>query len=160
MDEFYMYVSIFALVVLILVLVVMGIMMARLKTTDQFPPYQNTCPDYWDISSNPIYCGVPSGGNAINKGEGIKYTNNMLDMDGVVTSNLNLRWATTNSNEKTKLHNMVAGNRNWVRLNGPDAEAAFSSLYPGYSSICAKKKWALANKVVWDGITNFNNCSA
>ena len=66
MDPFYMYVSIGALVLLILILVVVGVAMTQLRSLDPFPPTMNACPDYWDVSSNPAYCGVPVNPNMNN----------------------------------------------------------------------------------------------
>jgi hypothetical protein len=28
----------------------------------------------------------------------------------------------------------------------------------GLSRICAQKKWALTNNIIWDGVTNYNKC--
>ena len=30
--------------------------------------------------------------------------------------------------------------------------------YSGLSDTCAKKKWANMNKILWDGISNYNSC--
>lgn len=162
MDDFYMYVSVFALIVLIIVLIIIGVSLSALKKTDNFPPYQNTCPEYWDISSNPMFCGIPSGDNAVNRG-GFVFdpANNALKMDDTIIQ----KWGSlTEATGKLLVSNTqdpqnASKQKSWIRLNGDSADAGFSALYPGYSSRCAKKKWSMDNKVVWDGVTNFNNCS-
>ena len=78
MDPFYMYVSIGALVLLILILTVIGVAMTQLQSLDPFPPTMNACPDYWDVSSNPAYCGVPVNQNMNNRGY-IITTNGIVD---------------------------------------------------------------------------------
>jgi hypothetical protein len=59
MDPFFKYVAIGALVLLILILTVIGVVMNQVQSKMPFPPTQHTCPDYWDVSSNPQYCGLP-----------------------------------------------------------------------------------------------------
>ena len=33
-----------------------------------------------------------------------------------------------------------------------------SDVYVGLSSTCAKRKWAIDNNILWDGISNYNSC--
>lgn len=52
MDQFYLIVSVVAIVLLILLLTVIGIMMSNQNVVDVYPPYQSQCPDYWTPNSD------------------------------------------------------------------------------------------------------------
>ena len=48
-----------------------------------------------------------------------------------------------------------------VGLNGTSIDfghADWSRKYSGMTALCAKKKWAEANRITWDGITNSSSC--
>ena len=165
MDPFFMYVSIGALVFLILILIVVGVSMTQLQSLDVYPPTQNACPDYWDVSSNPAYCGVPVNSNSKNMGiiqidttgtkkqvkTSDKQNIGMCDNDPknfgckIGGTFLELESAPSPSNT----------NFQYVKLNNNNS---WSILYPGISERCAQKSWANTMNITWDGVTNFNGC--
>lgn len=175
MDEFYLYVSIAAVIILIMSLAAFGVTMYKVKQLDVFPPFQNTCPDYWDISGNS--CGVPNTSTSVNTGDRAVFKLNDCAFGGTATSyncvyamgvpqvaasDPSVNWGYDASFSGTaptdRLRVARENNKSFIRLNGPEAETAFKSLYPGSSVRCAKKRWAELNGITWDGITNYNGC--
>ena len=144
MDPFYTYVSIGAVLILVIVLIAFGVMMSELHTTDTFPPTYQTCPDMWAIDGSGG-CTVPSNNGAKNKGmlstnsSGDKVTTSSGDGSLPTLINTNVALASAYS----------------LQLND---SGIMSGLYPAISDRCSKKKWALNNGVVWDGVTNYNAC--
>ena len=164
-DPFYMYVALGALIVLIIVLIALGVMMSELKSKTLFPPSQNACPDYWDLSSNG-QCIYPSAGNTDkNIGTGI------ITRDGATAAPKNYigintpgfaRWGTelyvSDGTTRYTAANAVQQNYKYVSLSDPSGIAGMAKLYPGLTTRCAQKKWANNNNIIWDGVTNFNGC--
>jgi len=170
MDKFYTYVSIGALVLLILILIVVGVTLSNLKKTDLYPPVQATCPDYWDVSSNPQYCGlyVKSDTGIKNKGSLIvPQVNNTSKAHIDPSNNKNVGFCTNSS----KFGCSTTGNAyiptdpafnpgnsdyQYVQLNNnPNLSG---SLFKGTTDRCAKKRWADSLGITWDGVTNYNGC--
>ena len=165
MQPFYMYVSIGALALLILILTVIGVVMMQIQSSAPFPPTQNACPDYWDVSSNPNYCGVPLSGlkniGDINKsgtGSNTKIDDRNAINIGMCTvtgfgckSNPTL-FDSTNSAGVAQIKNGYQ----YLKLNNNDE--AWRTLYPGSSQRCAQKQWASTMSITWDGVTNYNSC--
>lgn len=159
MDPFFMYVSIGALVLLILILTVIGVAMTQLRSLDPFPPTMNACPDYWDVSANPAYCGVPVNTNMNNYGY-IVTTNGKVD----TTNNQNIGMCVGNTSSfgcrkgNTYLNldpAPSASNFQYIKLsNNP----SWSTLYPGLSERCAQRSWAQTMNITWDGVSNYNGC--
>jgi len=137
MDPFYSYVAIGTLVLLIAILVVIGVMMSKMKSADVYPPMQNACPDYWDVSGNAGYCGFPAVGGK-NRGT--------IEPAGDDANKIKP------SDQMTKLG--LTGGK-WLKLGDSNS---WSTVYTGLTDICAKKRWAENNGIVWDGITNYNSC--
>jgi len=157
-----MYVSIGALVLLILILIMIGVSLTQLQSLDSFPPTQNACPDYWDVSSNPIYCGVPVNDTMKNFGYINANSNTGVDL----TSDQNIGMCTSGSTfgcgggDKSYLdvQPYVAGSQKrfqYVKLN---SNPNWSTLYPGVTERCAQKSWAQTMNISWDGVTNYNGC--
>lgn len=141
-DPFFMYVSIGAAVILIVVLAAFGVMMYRLKSSDVFPPTQNACPDLWAIDpNNRNACIVPQATSSKNAGDMVYAST------GIINGGSN-KWVA----------HLNGGNRNTssLTLNGNDA--SWNALYPGLTTRCAQKKWAANSDLVWDGITNYTGC--
>ncbi len=71
-SNFYSMVLIVAILVLILVLAFMGWTMSKQAELQNFPIFQTTCPDHWDIvvdpATNKPYCKRPAV-NYINRGK-------------------------------------------------------------------------------------------
>jgi hypothetical protein len=166
MDPFFMYVAIGALVVLTLMLILIGVSMAKVQSLDAFPPTKNACPDYWDVSSNPQYCGIPTNHSMRNWGytvvaDGVN--NNGVTYKKIDTSNkqnVGLCNASNTFGCKTtgsylNLQPEAASDYQYVQLNN---NPSWGTMYPGLSETCAKKRWATTMNLTWDGVTNFNGC--
>ena len=164
MDPFYKYVAIGALVLLILILTVIGVAMSKMQSTAPFPPTQNACPDYWDVSSNPQYCGAPILG-AKNLGS-IELDSGKTKIDETKSINIGMckagTFGCTSGNGNTHLMSHNGTNSiytdtkyHYVKLNN---NSNWGSMFPGKSERCAQKQWASTLNVTWDGVTNYNSC--
>jgi hypothetical protein len=160
MDPFFIYVSIGALVLLILILIFVGVSLTKLQSTDLFPPTQSACPDYWDISSNPLYCGVPILSSMRNRG-GIANTSDGKQIDTTAPQNIgmcvaNSSFGCVQSGVTPYLKPGSSGaNFQYVQLNN---NPSWQTMYPGVSERCAKKSWANTMDIYWDGVSNYNGC--
>lgn len=161
MDPFFMYISIGALVLLIIVLIVIGVSMSSLKSLDPFPPTQNACPDYWDVSSNPQFCGVPFKDN---KNLGQIVVNNSTGVDPTNVQNIGMctagadKFGCVKSGGNTYLPaNSVqpSSNFQYIKMNN---NTNWQTMYPGLSERCSQRKWANTMGISWDGVSNFNGC--
>jgi len=175
MDSFYTSVLIGALVLLIVILIVVGVVMMKLQASDSYPPTYATCPDYWDVSANPDYCGVyVASGTGKNQGE-IVIPAGSKKIDTTNPKNVGMcsvankfgckSGASEASSTADSTHYIPTGAgfdanssqfqylklNNNNRLNGAD-------LFPGTTDRCAKKRWADTMGITWDGVTNFNGC--
>jgi hypothetical protein len=162
MNPFYMYVSIGALVLLIIVLIIVGVGMTTMHKQDAFPPVQNACPDYWDVSSNPVYCGAPVLDTQRNRGFLSTKPNQGID----TTDNKNIGLCAAG----TKYFGCVDSGTTLLELQSKDTakdfqymklnnnSAAWNRMYPGKTERCAQKSWAQAMNITWDGVSNFNGC--
>jgi hypothetical protein len=164
-DPFYMYVAVGAFIILIVVLIALGVMMSELKSSMLFPPTQNACPDYWDLSSNGK-CIFPNKTNSDrNNGSGVIQTSNTPNSTiyAINTSSPGFtKWGKelyvsdgtdTYSTGQTSQKNYI-----YVSLSDPSGVDGMAKLYPGLTTRCAQKRWASSNNIVWDGVTNFNGC--
>ena len=129
MDNFYTIVLIVAVVSLILVLTYIGVILKYGETQGVYPPHGTTCPDYWEISSEG-HCIIPKGGE---KNVGSLYEGGLLT-DAVKGNTPGLD--TTSD---------------MINFNHDDWKA-------GGTEICTKREWASKHGVVWDGVSNYNNC--
>ena len=153
MDPFYTYVSIGAVVILIVVLISFGVMMSELHSTVLFPPTYQKCPDMWVVDDITGGCIVPSGAAAKNRG----LLNTSTSTPFATTSSGDGTLAASSSDSKSfSLLDSTSSSSNAVlKLNDSNT---ISSLYPAISDRCSKKQWALNNGVVWDGVSNYNAC--
>jgi hypothetical protein len=165
MDPFFMYVSIGALVVLIIILILVGVSMSKISTMNSFPPTRNACPDYWDVSSNPQYCGIPTNNTSRNYGF-IKALDNGPNGHKSVTrsdaQNIGLcagvsgfGCKTSGSGTYLNLQDATESDFQYAQLNN---NPSWGTMYPGVSETCAKKRWATMMNITWDGVTNYNGC--
>ena len=159
-DPFYMYVSVGALVLLIIVLTALGIMMTYLQSTTSFPPTQNSCPDYWDASaSNPDLCKFPLKGGK-NVGEIEKYSENgYINASSGTADSWHTKLKLQTDDTPPIVFDTTKKNLTkyaYIQLNNNDS--GWSSLYPGKTARCAQQAWAIENGLVWDGVTNYNGC--
>lgn len=161
MDPFFMYVSIGALVLLILILIVVGVTMSQLRSLDPFPPTMNACPDYWDVSSNPAYCGVPVNSTAKNYGHiSVKHGDKVVDTTkkqniGMCTGNTSSFGCKSSGTYLNVEPNPSKSNFQYVKLSD---NPNWSTLYPGKSERCAQRSWAQTMNITWDGVSNYNGC--
>lgn len=152
MEPFYTYVSIGAVVILIVVLIAFGVMMSQLHSTVMFPPTYQKCPDMWVVDDSTGGCVVPSGASTKNKG--LLSTNTTTSgPDAFVTTTSGDGSLPDLRDSSSRLDGGVA--RAVLKLND---SATISAKYPAVSDRCSKKQWALNNNVVWDGVTNYNAC--
>ena len=160
MDPFFTYVTIAALVILIVILILFGISMSSLQSKMVFPPTRSACPDYWDVSSNPQYCGIPIDTNMRNWGI-IQKDNTLKNVKETDVQNIGLCTGTSfgcKSDGGTYLDLKpvaTASNFQYVKLND---NTNWGTLYPGLSEVCAKKRWASAMNITWDGVSNYTGC--
>ena len=165
MAKFHLFVSVGALVLLIIVLIVIGVMLTKMNSYSVFPPTQNACPDYWDVSSNPNYCGVPIASVGA-KNVGYLSINPSVGLIDACSNNLGMCQGSTfgctargvNSlldhpavvaNDPFQYVHLGSDNANWNSAAG---------LYPGKTTLCAQNAWANAMGITWDGVSNYNGC--
>jgi hypothetical protein len=143
-SNFYYMVVIIAIIIFILLLTYIGLLMSKKSNNSQeFPPTQNSCPDYWNVdSSNPKICMVPSSGGK-NTGDAYSYTNNVTNFVGTGRGNTYGLTTTINAS-KTDAVKVDFSNSSWATT--------------GVSETCAKKRWADVHGIIWDGVSNYNKC--
>jgi hypothetical protein len=159
MEDFYFYSCVVALVVLILMLTMIGITISYGNQLKVFPPSQNACPDYWEAGNT---TSLPSGMIATNAS-----ASEYCRVPATSGTNTGVNFLDSASGQpedwddiKTKVggNTQVTGNSSYyIRFSGNDA--SWNTWYPGLTPRCAKRKWALDNSIVWDGISNFNGCT-
>ncbi|NDC83568.1 hypothetical protein EB093_07920 [bacterium] len=177
MDKFYAPVLIGALVLLITILIVVGVVIAKLQSNDLYPPTYATCPDYWDVSANPDYCGVYVESNT-GRNQGVQLTTvgggTTKRIDTSNSKNVGLcrtpnkfgcKYGATEATADEDSTDYIptakgftAGTDKlqYLKLNNNDDLT--TRLYPGTTDRCAKKRWADTMGIAWDGVTNFNGC--
>ena len=146
MEFFYTVVIIVAIVFFVVILTLVGLTITSPPTNKNFPPSQNTCPDYWtanppcDPLTNTNCCPASStaccGINPINVGNS--------------TQNLDLTYSFTSFLQPAGTSYM--GNT-VIDFGDPKWQTQYA-----LTAKCALKKWANLNDVQWDGVSNFNGC--
>ena len=128
MDNFYTIVIVIAIILLIGILTYIGMLMNDSSGSEIYPPSSTTCPDYWEITAGGK-CKIPQSGGK-NRG--------------------------TLFNE----HGSIQANSSTTPGLVDDAVINFND--DGWNksgnSVCAKKHWANTYGIVWDGISNYNDC--
>lgn len=128
-----------AVAILIIILAVFGVMMAKHKKNLIYPPTSLPCPNYWLRNSDgtcmiPIAPEAPRGMTGqpqyvpVNLGKWDKKTYNEKPLPGLDATGLNVDFNSTA----------------WGTNAG--------------SATCAKRDWANKNKILWDGVSNYNGC--
>ena len=128
MDNFYMTVIIVAIVALILVLTYVGMIMGYGEGTTIYPPQSTTCPDYWEINED-NKCKMPSDGD---RNVGTLYESGLVVDSAKQTAGID-------------------EDQTVIDFSHADWKASGQE-------ICAKRTWANAHGVVWDGVSNYNDC--
>jgi hypothetical protein len=133
MDSFQLIVLAIATVILILILAVLGMMLSNYRNKEAYPPVANTCPDYWNVTSDGTACSIPSNNStSLNKGS-------VYNSRGTI--------AITRAN--TPGYNSRENTINFT-------DAGWNAT--GKTAVCAQKDWAATNGIIWDGISNYNSC--
>ena len=137
MDKFYTYVVIVAFVILVLALIGLGVILQNQDKGEVFPPIQSKCPNNWVSSVSGCY---------IDKSK----MENIGDLSCTNLTSADLRYLspgtyTTNAATKQSSLTLVNG-KNYEILFVPEALA------------CDKRKWANMHGILWDGISNYNQC--
>tara|TARA_B100000927_G_C16282706_1_gene396200 strand:- start:174 stop:581 length:408 start_codon:yes stop_codon:yes gene_type:complete len=135
METFYLTVLIVATIVLIIILIFIGILLSKGDTNLAYPPSYGICPDYWKYDEEQKKCIIP------------EYKPDSINLGNMY-------------NETTKSLNDNI-------LNTPgysyDVSNGLLTQYIDFSNnawngICDIKKWTNTNNIVWDGVSNYNNC--
>ena len=134
MEFFYLIVLIIAVVFLIITLVFVGYMMtnAALNKTN-YPPLANTCPDFWDATtdlSGNVVCVVPDAG---------------FDNLGTFTID-------SASDSPVTYGVSMVGTQSTINFNN----IGWSS--GAKSRICGQNQWANTYGIAWDGVSNYTGC--
>ena len=139
METFHIIVLAVATIALVLILIFIGILLSKGNTNLAYPPNYGVCPDYWEIDKNTNRCIIPKySDNAVNFG-------NIYGSDPVPP--------------EPQLQDAVIQTPGY----GYDISDNIITHYIDFSnnswaSVCDKKKWANENDIVWDGVSNYNNC--
>ena len=128
--NFFVTMSIGAVVIFIIVIIIIMHTMTKFASNIPFPPTSSSCPDYWtsDVNGN---CILPTSTNPSNP------------------SNMG-KLSVGDSYVKTSA---TAPTYYYVNPNDP-AWIVNSSV----SQVCAQREWALQNGLEWNGVTNFTGC--
>jgi hypothetical protein len=133
MDRFYSIVLIVAIIVLIVILTYIGMKMSDGSGENMpYPPQHGYCPDYWESieRNNKLVCQVPPH----NKEE--PHSN-----VGAVYTNGKATLTTDSTPGYDEISNTIDfDDKKW------------------YTGPCMKKKWANQFSVIWDGVSNYNDC--
>jgi|UniRef100_A0A6C0H1V6 hypothetical protein len=145
MEPFYTIVLAIAVILLIIVLTYIGVVMSNNNAKKGvYPPQSSTCPDYWALGDASM-CLIPADKSSRNAGTISKdaagnVITTLYDKDnGLLLNESN----TTGFNPIKKAVNF--GHAKWGST--------------GVSTICAQKTWANTFGIVWDGVSNYNDCA-
>jgi hypothetical protein len=174
MDDFYFYACVIALIILIILLAMIGIAISYSKKLLIYPPTYKNCPDYWTEgdgttgNGQPGYCLFPNEASYRNRGD-TDFTDNgnkalPSSSDYADLNELDyLAYTATSNGIPVSISDSNKGNitKYFVKMNGNDASwnTIYDDAYTGLTARCAKRKWAIDNGIVWDGITNYNGCT-
>lgn len=128
MDYFYTVVIVIAVILLILCLIAVGIALQNQGKNEVFPKYQTPCPDGWAVDASGCIL------NSINVGT-YDFSFNNPTYDSTVWDNSN------------NVPNLSGRHQHIIKEDGTHA-----------ASVCEKKAWANRNGIIWDGVSNYNQC--
>lgn len=129
MLSFYSIVLLIAIIILIIALTIVGLTLKNKKNVKPFPDFKTTCPDFWTVDAIDGLC-KPSTTTPINTPLPAKVNDYV---------NANVATSGTTSTDK-KIVSIDPDNSKWA-------------------SVCTKTKWAKNVGILWDGVTNNNDCS-
>jgi hypothetical protein len=139
-DSFYLIILSVAVFILILALGFSGWMLSKQNDQIDFPNITATCPDFWTISEDGLYCEQPD-------------SNNFNYGSSTILSNYKKIGESTTGPVPGKPTATVADKHT---INSFDSKHADWGL--GKEAICNKRKWATDNTIQWDTVTNVNFC--
>ena len=135
METFHITVLGIATVVLILLLIFIGILLSMGNENAAWPPSYGVCPDYWQYDDDQKKCMIPKYGlDAVNIG-------NMYDKES-----------------KTLTDSVLKTTGYSYDVSGGVIKQYIDFSNIGWNGLCDKKKWANTHNIVWDGVSNYNNC--
>jgi hypothetical protein len=141
MQTFHIIVLSIAIIILIILLTFIGIIMGRQNSTAPFPPTANTCPDFWQVSTDGNTCIIPPDAKSINAGK--LYNGTLINSDLMNPSIVPGFSQSTDSKNKP----VYSINFNDLGWSGT-----------GVQGICSKRNWAKNYNIEWDGISNYTAC--
>ena len=156
MDPFYFYVSVGALVLFIAILIIIGVMLTQLKGAVPFPPIQSACPDHWDVSSNPNYCGIEK--NVIGTRNAGRLTGDSTGIYSGSANNIGFCNGSSFGCGSTAPLGAPTSSGAFHYLNLGKDNAGWKTLYPDKTTLCAQNRWANTMGISWDGVSNYNAC--
>lgn len=129
MDNFYTVIITIAIIALIVTLTYIGIILKYGENQAVYPPTSMTCPDYWDINQDGS-CMIPKDGE---KNVGSLYEGGLLN-------------------------NAVIGNTPGIDQDSSIINFTHADWKASGTEVCSKREWASKHGVVWDGVSNYNDC--
>jgi len=131
------WIAIMVMIILLLaMLIFIGLMMSgNIGTYSVYPPIPNACPDYWMAGSVPGTCIIPT----------LASQKNSMSIEKVKALN-----------SATTYGMIYDGSDSSVPTSINFSDAGWGS--SGKSAICSKRSWCNANGILWDGVSNYNNC--
>ena len=140
MDSFHIIVLAIATIVLVLILVFVGILLSQGNTNKAFLPNYGECPDYWTYDEEQKKCIVP------------EYSDKAVNLGNMYGENAEISPILSNGVTKAPGYTTFLDQSKNVTIHYIDFQDS------DWGGICNKKKWANENGIVWDGISNYNNC--
>ena len=133
MDRFYSIVLLVAIIFLIVILAYIGMKIAEgAGQNTVYPPQYGYCPDYWESieRNNELVCQIPPHADE-----------NPHPNLGSIYENGTSSLTTTSTPGYDEIGNTINfDDKKW------------------YTGPCMKKKWANQYSIVWDGVSNYNDC--
>ena len=141
MDKFYTYVVIVAFVILVLALIGLGVILQNQDKGEVFPPIQSKCPNNWVSSVSGCYIDTT-------------ILENIGDLTPSNLSSADLKYMapgtyTTNASKVSSLTPVTP------TTGGP---TYYEIRFVPEALACDKRKWANMHGILWDGISNYNQC--
>lgn len=181
MDQFYYIVVIIALIILVVALIGLGVLLQKQDDGEVFPPVQNQCPDGWTKGADGTctFAGdnknlgsfKPNELNAkdfayLERTTGVQYIRNAASADEPASlgsavmyysSDFPTRSDVLENGLGTGTFNPAAG----VVQTRPaaDSSVTYTLKFKSAATACDKKKWANMHGIIWDGISNYNQCT-
>lgn len=178
MDQFYYIVVIIALIILVVALIGLGVLLQKQDDGEVFPPVQNQCPDGWTkgadgtctFKGNNTNLGSfkPNALNAkdfayLERTTGVQYQY-VGGSDPASLTNVVTYYSSDFSTRSDVLENdSVSFNPEAASAQTPPSDGSSTVTYTlkfkSAATACDKKKWANMHGIIWDGISNYNQCT-